>query len=99
GTLTHLTGFSGAGRIVKTKTGRTVSCQLAAAPMREAVGWLNHYQRFCSERLDRLAAFLEEEVSCPSPPTSSSNPASPSSGVSKPRQKRFTPPGRTPKKS
>jgi len=97
--MKHLDVLSGAGLIVKTKTGRTVSCRLAAAPMREAVGWLNHYQRFWSERLDRLAAFLEEEVSCPSQPTSSSNPASPSSGVSKPRQKRFTPPGRTPKKS
>jgi DNA-binding transcriptional ArsR family regulator len=97
--MKHLDVLSGAGLIVKTKTGRTVSCRLAAAPMREAVGWLNHYQRFWSERLDRLAAFLEKEVSCPSPPTSSSNPASPSSGVSKPRQKRFTPPGRTSKKS
>jgi len=97
--MKHLDVLSGAGLIVKTKTGRTVSCRLAGAPMQEAVGWLNHYQRFWSERLDRLAAFLEEEVSCPSQPKSSSNPASPSSGVSKPRQKRFTPPGRTPKKS
>jgi len=97
--MKHLDVLSGAGLIVKNKTGRTVSCRLAAAPMQEAVGWLNHYQRFWSERLDRLAAFLEEEVSCPSQPTSSSSPVSPSSGGSKPRQKRFTPPGRTPKKS
>ena len=60
--MKHLDVLSGAGLIVKTKTGRTVSCRLAAAPMQEAVGWLNRYQRFWSERLDRLAAFLEEEV-------------------------------------
>ena len=63
--MKHLDVLSDAGLITRTKTGRTVSCRLAAAPMQEAVGWLNHYQRFWSERLDRLAAFLEEEESCP----------------------------------
>jgi DNA-binding transcriptional ArsR family regulator len=96
--MKHLDVLSDAGLITRTKTGRTVSCRLAAAPMQEAVSWLNHYQRFWSERLDRLAAFLEEE-SCPPQPASSSSQASPSSGGSKPRQKRSTPPGRTPKKS
>jgi DNA-binding transcriptional ArsR family regulator len=97
--MKHLDVLSDAGLITRTKTGRTVSCRLAAAPMQEAVGWLNHYQRFWTERLDRLAAFLEEEKSCPSPPASSSNPASPSSDGSKPRPKPSTLPGRTPRKS
>jgi DNA-binding transcriptional ArsR family regulator len=96
--MKHLDVLSDAGLITRTKSGRIVSCRLAAAPMQEAVGWLNRYQRFWSERLDRLAAFLEEE-SCPSQPASSSNPVSPSSGGSKPRQLRSTPPGRTPRKS
>jgi DNA-binding transcriptional ArsR family regulator len=97
--MKHLDVLSDAGQITRSKTGRTVTCRLAAAPMQEAVGWLNRYQRFWSERLDRLAAFLEEEESCPSPPASSSNPASPSSDGSKPRPPRSTPPGPTPKKS
>src|SRR6186997_3627345 len=59
--MKHLDVLADAGLIGRTKTGRTVSCRLAAAPMQEAVGWLNRYQRFWSERLDRLAAFLEEE--------------------------------------
>ena len=33
--------------------------------MQEAVGWLNHYQRFWSERLDRLAAFLKRKCHVP----------------------------------
>jgi DNA-binding transcriptional ArsR family regulator len=97
--MKHLDVLSDAGLITRTKTGRTVSCRLAGGPMQEAVDWLNRYQRFWSERLDRLAAFLEEEKSCPSPPASSSNRVSPSSGGSKPRRPTSTPPGRTPKKS
>src|SRR3990170_2241447 len=97
--MKHLDVLSDAGLITRSKTGRIVSCRLAAAPMQEAVGWLNRYQRFWSERLDRLAAFLEEEESCPSQPASSSSPVSPSSGGSKPRQRPSTPPGRPPKKS
>ncbi|HEU4475487.1 MAG TPA: metalloregulator ArsR/SmtB family transcription factor [Methyloceanibacter sp.] len=96
--MKHLDVLSDAGLITRSKTGRTVSCRLAAEPMQEAVDWLNRYQRFWSEQLDRLAAFLEEE-SCPSPPASSSNRVSPSSGGSKPRRPKSTPPGRTPPKS
>ena len=64
-----------------TKSGRTVSCQFNAAPMHDAIAWLNRYERFWSEALRRLAGFLEEEDSCPS--NQPSNQASPSSGGSK----------------
>jgi DNA-binding transcriptional ArsR family regulator len=96
--MKHLDVLSDAGLIERTKTGRTVSCRLMGAPMQAAVDWLNHYQRFWSERLDRLAAFLEEE-SCPPQPVSSSNRVSPSSGGSRPRRKRSMTPGPTPRKS
>jgi DNA-binding transcriptional ArsR family regulator len=96
--MKHLDVLSDAGLVTRSKTGRTVSCRLRATPMQAANEWLNRYQRFWSERLDRLAAFLEEE-SCPPHPASSSNRASPSSGNSKPRRLRSTPPGRTPRKS
>ena len=50
---------SDAGLIVRTKTGRTVSCQLKASPMEDAMNWLNRYERFWSISLDRLAAYAE----------------------------------------
>src|SRR5258707_15295124 len=57
--MKHLDVLSGAGLITRRKTGRTVTCQLTAAPMEQAMNWLNRYQRFWSEGLDRLAAFVE----------------------------------------
>jgi DNA-binding transcriptional ArsR family regulator len=97
--MKHLDVLSDAGLITRSKTGRTVSCRLAAAPMQKAVGWLNRYQRFWSERLDRLAAFLEEEESCQPNPPSPRGPASPSNVVSMRRPQKSTPRGRTPRKS
>src|SRR6266568_2314048 len=93
--MKHLDVLSEAGLIARTKTGRTVACRLTAAPMEEATRWLNRYQRFWSERLDRLAAFLKEE-SCP--PTRASrrpNRASPSSAGSTSRRPKSSAPGRT----
>ncbi|HET9574355.1 MAG TPA: metalloregulator ArsR/SmtB family transcription factor [Methyloceanibacter sp.] len=97
--MKHLDVLSDAGLVTRSKTGRVVSCRLAAAPMQEAVGWLNRYQRFWSERLDRLAAFLEEEESCQSSPPPSPSRASPSSGGSRPRPRRSTPRGSSRKRS
>jgi DNA-binding transcriptional ArsR family regulator len=97
--MKHLDVLSDAGLIARTKTGRTVSCRLAAAPMQGAVSWLNRYQRFWSERLDRLAAFLEEDESCQSNLQSPPGPASPSNVVSMRRRKKCTPRGPSPKKS
>lgn len=57
--MKHLDVLSDAGLITRTKTGRTVSCRLNAAPMEEAMGWLARYQRFWTQRLDALEALLE----------------------------------------
>jgi DNA-binding transcriptional ArsR family regulator len=70
--MKHLDVLSDAGLIARTKTGRTVACRLTAAPMEDAIEWLNRYQHFWSEGLDRLAAFLEEDT-CPPSPASPSN--------------------------
>jgi DNA-binding transcriptional ArsR family regulator len=95
--MKHLDVLSDAGLIAREKTGRTVVCRLRAAPMAEATEWLNRYEKFWSERLDRLAAFLEEEEeSCPSPPPPSQ--ASHSSDGSGPSRRRSTAPGRSRKK-
>src|SRR6266705_4718935 len=59
--MKHLDVLSDAGLIAREKTGRTVACRLTAKPMEQAMDWLNRYQRFWSDNLDRLAAFVEEE--------------------------------------
>jgi DNA-binding transcriptional ArsR family regulator len=97
--MKHLDVLSDAGLITRSKTGRTVSCRLKAAPMENAMNWLTRYQRFWSEQLDRLAAFVEKD-SCPPTraPASTSSRASPSNVVSMHRRKKSTPHGRSPRK-
>ena len=89
--MKHLDVLSDAGLIVRSKSGRTVTCQLKAEPMEQAMNWLAHYQRYWTQQLDRLAAFLEEEKW-------PADPASPSSAASTPRPKKSTRPGRSPRK-
>jgi len=97
--LKHLNVLSDAGLITRKKTGRTVTCRLTADPMEHAMDWLNHYQRFWSEKLDQLAAFVEEDPCPPKQQPSQPSQASPSNVISMRRRKRSTPPGPTPKKS
>jgi DNA-binding transcriptional ArsR family regulator len=59
--LKHLQVLSDAGLVERTKKGRTVSCALKAAPMKQAAAWLNSYEQFWSGALDRLTAFAEEQ--------------------------------------
>lgn len=90
--MKHLDVLSDAGLIVRSKSGRTVTCQLKAEPMEQAMNWLAHYQRYWTQQLDRLAAFLEEDDKWPA------SPASPSSAASTPRPRKSTKPGRSLKK-
>jgi DNA-binding transcriptional ArsR family regulator len=92
--MKHLDVLAGAGLVSRSKSGRTVACRLQAGPMQEANDWLNRYQKFWTDRLDQLAAFLEEDE-CPTP---SPNLASPSSDASKPRPRKSSPPGPNRKK-
>jgi len=95
--MKHLDVLSEAGLIARTKTGRTVACRLNADPMQAAMDWLERYQRFWSEQLDRLAAFVEEETCTPSPASPPSQ-ASSSSAASTRRRPKSTKPGPTPRK-
>lgn len=61
GMMKHLDVLADAGLITRSKTGRTVSVHLSAEPMREAMEWLNRYERFWTSSLDRLAALVERE--------------------------------------
>jgi len=95
--MKHLDVLSDAGLIARQKHGRTVTCHLTAEPMEQAMDWLNRYQRFWAEQLDRLAAFVEEKT-CQDAPPSPSSQASPSNVVSMRRRKKSTPRGPTRKK-
>ncbi|HEX5999723.1 MAG TPA: metalloregulator ArsR/SmtB family transcription factor [Hyphomicrobiaceae bacterium] len=90
--MKHLDVLARANLIERSKTGRTVHCRLRPEPMEAAMHWLARYERFWTEQLDRLAAFVEEEDRC------SPSQASPSSAGSKPRRARSSRPGRTRKR-
>src|ERR1700741_4761197 len=101
--MKHLDVLSDAGLIAREKTGRVVACRLTAKPMEQAMDWLNRYQRFWSDNLDRLAAFVEEDrwpadQVAPAMPISRPNQASPSNVVSMRRPRKSTPHGPTRKK-
>ena len=94
--MKHLDVLSDAGLVARTKTGRVVACEFKAAPMEEAMDWLNRYLRFWNRQLDRLAAFVEEDKCPPAQPQAKpSSQASPSNVVSMRRRKRSTRRGRT----
>src|SRR4030081_544502 len=61
GMMKHLDVLSDAGLITRAKTGRTVSVHLSVGPMREAMEWLQRYERFWTVSLDRLAVLVEED--------------------------------------
>lgn len=61
GMMKHLDVLSDAGLITRTKTGRTVSVNLSAGPMQEAMAWLQRYERLWTVSLDRLVALVEED--------------------------------------
>src|SRR5271169_7205813 len=90
--MKHLGVLSDAGLVARTKTGRTVACRLDAEPMRDAFEWLNRYEKFWSERLSRLADFLEKERSWPpKPPQSRASPSNAASTHRRPRSSRRGP--------
>src|SRR4051794_6395492 len=90
--MKHLDVLAKAGLIERSKSGRTVTCQLKAAPMEQAMNWLSRYERYWSQQLDRLAAFLEDDDSW------QASPASPSNAASKRPRRSSTKPGRNRRK-
>jgi DNA-binding transcriptional ArsR family regulator len=59
--MKHLDVLADAGLVTRSKSGRTVTVRLRPQPMREAIGWLQRYERFWSSRLDRLTAYAERK--------------------------------------
>ncbi len=55
----HIRVLEGAGLVARTVDGRVHRCALQAAPLRTAVGWLQHYRRFWEDNLESLARYAE----------------------------------------
>jgi DNA-binding transcriptional ArsR family regulator len=98
GFIKHLGILEDAGLIMRSKTGRVVSCQLKGGALKAAIAWLERHEEFWNTRLDRLGAFLEktENEAWKSQPTK--RPASKSDGSTKSPSPRSTRRGRTPSK-
>jgi DNA-binding transcriptional ArsR family regulator len=83
GFLKHLRVLEDAGLIERCKEGRVVSCELSAAPMKQASAWMQRYEKFWTERLDSLARYLyqQEELQTWNKPGSPKSPRSASSAT------------------
>jgi DNA-binding transcriptional ArsR family regulator len=56
----HLHVLERSGLIVRSRAAQWRPCRLKAAPLKEAVNWLEHYRRFWEESFDRLEDYLKE---------------------------------------
>src|ERR1700722_2298156 len=59
--MKHLDVLTEAGLIKRLKRGRTVDVRLRPKPLKDAVAWLERYERFWSPRLDRLASYAKKK--------------------------------------
>src|SRR5580765_937516 len=58
----HLKLLERAGLIERRKQGREVFISLRAEPLREAAEWINEYERFWNERLDRFERHFKDKT-------------------------------------
>lgn len=56
----HLAILKEAGLVVDRKVGRETRYHLNPAPLREIQEWISFYERFWTDRIDRLKDLLEE---------------------------------------
>jgi DNA-binding transcriptional ArsR family regulator len=101
GFMKHLRVLEAAGLVIRAKEGRVVNCELAAGPLRDAAGWLAHYEQFWNGRFDALGRYLyhQEQVQpWPKPTRSRKSPTSPSPAATRSRPKKSGGPGPTRKR-
>ena len=67
--MKHIGVLERAGLVSHHKTGRTRRCHLVAAPMSQAVHWLETYRKFWENNLDSVEDFLERTAPLPTQPT------------------------------
>ena len=63
----HLKVLEGAGLISRGRNAQLRPCRLEAAPLREAVGWIEEFSRFWDTSLNRLDGLLERLQSADAP--------------------------------
>src|SRR5882672_1124033 len=56
----HLKVLERSGLITRSREAQTRPCRLKAAPLKEAVEWLEGYRRHWEERFDRLDEYLQQ---------------------------------------
>jgi len=56
----HLKVLERAGLIARGREAQWRPCRLEGGPLRDVVGWLEHYRRFWDDSLDRLDEYLQE---------------------------------------
>jgi len=56
----HLKVLEKAGLISKTKEAQWRTCEINAAPLKEATDWIEQYRTFWEESFDRLDLYLQE---------------------------------------
>ena len=61
GASKHVKVLEGAGLIARRKVGRMQLCRLRPEPLAQAELWLRQWERFWTNRLDRLEALIEAE--------------------------------------
>src|SRR6266849_7611326 len=98
GFIKHLGILEDAGLIIRSKTGRVVSCQLKGGALKAAVDWLERHEQFWNTRLDRLDACLEKKENQAWKSQSTKKPVSKSDASTKPPSPLSTRRGRTPSK-
>lgn len=57
----HVRVLEEAGLVATEKIGRSRHVRLRAAPMKQAVEWMEHYQKFWNDRFDALEELLEKD--------------------------------------
>lgn len=63
----HLGVLERSGLIERGRDAQWRPCRLKAAPLKEAVDWLENYRRHWEQRLDRLDEYLQELQAKPAP--------------------------------
>jgi DNA-binding transcriptional ArsR family regulator len=56
----HLKVLTRAGLITRSRVAQVRPCRLKAAPLKQAVDWLENYRQFWEESFDRLDEYLQE---------------------------------------
>ena len=56
----HLKVLARAGLITRSRVAQVRPCRIKAAPLKEAVDWLEHYRQFWEQSFDRLDEYLKQ---------------------------------------